>query len=88
MNNDEIYKQCVIDFKQLYKKLIFNSKKESVTHPIKPYNRSGKSPYPFDKFVGKIAKDACKNEDFFDKYKNVHQIQRFFDNVRDLKRDT
>lgn len=88
MSNNEIYKQCVIDVKQFYKKLIFNSKKESVTHPIKPYNRSGKSPYPFDKFVGKIAKHTCQNKNFFDKYENVYQIQRFFDNVRELKRDT
>jgi len=76
MNEKELLKQCTIDFKQIFKRSLFGSKKERVNHPIKPYTRSGKSPYPFDKFIGRYAKKICGNEAFFEIYKKYNQIQK------------
>ncbi len=78
MSNYEIFNKCVIDFKQVYKEVFFNSKKERVHHSHKPYTRSGKSPYPFDKIVGKFAKKICGNERFLENYKLYYQIRDLF----------
>lgn len=88
MSNNEIFKKCIIDVKQVFKKQIFNSKKERVAHPFRPYNRSGKSPYPFDKIIGKIAKETCGNEIFFEKYKKFYQMRNIFDFIKKLNRET
>ena len=77
MNKEELSKQCITDVKQLYKRFLFSSKKERVNHPTKPYTRSGKSPFPFDKFIGRYAKKVCGNEEFFKVYKKFNQLQNF-----------
>ena len=88
MSNDEIFRECIIDVKQFFKKHIFNSKKERVNHPFKPYNRSGKSPYPFDKIVGNIAKEACGNENFFENYRKFNHVRNTIDIIKKLKKLT
>ncbi|MHA1195850.1 MAG: hypothetical protein ACTSRH_07555 [Promethearchaeota archaeon] len=82
MSKTELFKRCEIDVKQLYKNLIFGSKKERVNHFPKPYTRSGKSPYPVDRIIGNYAKKICRNEGFFENYKRYILIRDLIDIIR------